>query len=56
MANPKAVRKNYHMPVPDGIDVKVVENADDVVHISLPATWTSQMMSRETPPGLVCHG
>ena len=27
----------YDVPVPDGIDVKVVENADDCVHITLPA-------------------
>ena len=25
------------MPVPDNMDVKVVENADDCVHITLPA-------------------
>ncbi len=37
MADPKAVLAEYDMPVPDGIDVKVVENADDCVHITLPA-------------------
>ncbi len=37
MADPKAVLKEYDMPVPDGTDVKVVENADDCVHITLPA-------------------
>jgi hypothetical protein len=31
------VLAEYGMPVPDGIDVKVVENADDCVHITLPA-------------------
>ena len=36
MADPKAVLAEYDMPVPDGIDVKVVENADDCVHITLP--------------------
>ena len=37
MSDPKAVLAEYGMPVPDGIDVKVVENADDCVHITLPA-------------------
>ncbi len=37
MADPKAVLAEYGMPVPDGMDVKVVENADDCVHITLPA-------------------
>ena len=37
MADPKAVLAEYDTPVPDGIDVKVVENADDCVHITLPA-------------------
>ena len=37
MADPKAVMKEYNLDVPDGIDVKVVENADDRVHITLPA-------------------
>ena len=37
MADPKAVLAEYDMPVPDGMDVRVVENADDCVHITLPA-------------------
>ena len=37
MADPKAVLAEYGMPVPDGIDVKVVENADNCVHITMPA-------------------
>ncbi len=37
MTDPKAVLAEYDMPVPDGIDVKVVENADDCVHITMPA-------------------
>ena len=28
------------MPVPDGMDVKVVENADNCVHITMPADPT----------------
>ena len=37
IADPKAVLAEYGMPVPDGIDVKVVENAENCVHITLPA-------------------
>ena len=37
MADPKAVLAEYDMPVPDGMDVKVVENADNCVHITMPA-------------------
>ena len=37
MADPKAVLAEHGMDVPDGVDVKVVENADDCVHITLPA-------------------
>ena len=29
--------KDYGLEVPDGMDVKVVENADDCVQITLPA-------------------
>ena len=37
LSDPKTVLAEYGMPVPDGIDVKVVQNADDCVHITLPA-------------------
>ncbi len=37
MSDPKAVLKEYGLDVPDNLDVKVVENADDFVHITLPA-------------------
>jgi hypothetical protein len=37
MSDPKAVLAEYNMPVPDGMDVKVVENADNCVHITMPA-------------------
>ena len=36
MNDPKAVLAEYNMPVPDGMDVKVVENADNCVHITMP--------------------
>ena len=37
MADPKAVLAKCDISVPDDIDVKVVQNADDCVHITLPA-------------------
>ena len=36
IADPKAVLSEYGLPVPGDLDVKVVENADDRVHITLP--------------------
>lgn len=36
MADPKAVLAEYGMDVPDGMDVNVVENTDNTVHITLP--------------------
>ena len=43
MADPKAVLAEYDMPVPENMDVKVVENADDCVHITLPAPPAGDM-------------
>ena len=43
MADPKAVLKEHGLDVPDGIDVKVLENADDCVHITLPAPPAGHM-------------
>jgi hypothetical protein len=37
MSDPKAVLKEHGLEVPDGMDVKVVENAHDCVHITMPA-------------------
>jgi hypothetical protein len=36
MSDPKSVLKDYGLEVPDGMDVKVVENADNCVYITLP--------------------
>ena len=36
MADPKAVLAEYGMDVPDGMDVNIVENTDNTVHITLP--------------------
>jgi hypothetical protein len=43
MSDPKAVLAEHGMDVPDGMDVKVVENADNCVHITMPATPTGSM-------------
>jgi hypothetical protein len=43
MSDPKAVLAEYGMDVPDGMDVKVVENADNCVHITMPAPPTGHM-------------
>ena len=43
MADPKMVLKEHGLDVPDRIDVKVVENADDCVHITLPAPPAGDM-------------
>ena len=36
MADPKAVLAERGIEMPDGMDVKVVENADNTAHITLP--------------------
>ena len=36
MSDPKAVMAEYGIDVPDGIDVNVVENTDNTVHITMP--------------------
>jgi len=43
MSDPKAVLAEYGMDVPDGVDVNVVENSDNCVHITMPATPDGHM-------------
>jgi hypothetical protein len=43
MSDPKAVLAEHGMDVPDGMDVKVVENADNCVHITMPAPPTGHL-------------
>mgnify|MGYP001294206277 FL=1 len=47
MADPRAVLAEHGMPVPDGVDVKVVENADDCVHITMPAPPSGDLSDDE---------
>lgn len=36
-ADPKSVLAEHGVSVPEGVDLKVVENSDKVVHLTLPA-------------------
>ena len=47
MADPKAVLKEHGLDVPDGINVKVVENADDCVYITLPKRPSGELSDEE---------
>ena len=37
ISDPRAVLAEFGMECPDGIDLKIVENTDNCVHITLPA-------------------
>ena len=56
MTDPKSVMKEHGLDVPDGIDVKVVENADDCVHITLPAPPGGQLELSDDDLGKVAGG
>jgi hypothetical protein len=62
MADPKAVLAEHGMDVPDGMDVKVVENADNCVHITMPAPPSGHMelsdeeLSNAAGGGCTQHG
>jgi hypothetical protein len=43
MADPKGVLAEYDMPVPEGMDVNVVENTDTTVHITMPVPPSGSM-------------
>ena len=43
MSDPKAVLAERGIDVPDNIDVNVVENSDNTVHITIPRTPTEAM-------------
>ena len=47
MSDPKSVLAEYGMDVPDGMDVKVVENADNCVHITMPMAPDGNDLSDE---------
>ena len=43
MTDPRSVLEEHGLEVPSGVDLKVVENADDCVHITLPAPPAGHM-------------
>lgn len=43
LSDPKMVLAEHGFEVPDDVEVKVVENADDCIHITLPAPPTGSM-------------
>ena len=47
MSDPKSVLAEYDMDVPDGMDVKVVENSDNTVHITMPMAPRGNELSDE---------
>ena len=47
MNDPKAVLAEYGMDVPAGMDVNVVENSDNTVHITMPMAPRGNELSDE---------
>ena len=47
MSDPKSVLAEYGMDVPDGMDVNVVENSDNTVHITMPMAPRRNELSDE---------
>jgi hypothetical protein len=56
MADPKAVLAEYGIDVPDGIDVNVVENSDNTVHITMPAAPEGHMNLSDEELGAAAGG
>ena len=56
MADPKAVLAEHGMDVPDGMDIKVVENADNCVHITMPAPPAGSMQLSDAELGSAAGG
>jgi hypothetical protein len=56
MRDPKAVMKVLDLEVPDVINVKVMENADDCVHITLSAEANGSMDLPDTDPSNAAGG
>ena len=47
MADPKTVLAEYGMSVPEGMDIRVVENSGDCVHITLPRKPSGDLSDEE---------
>lgn len=47
MADPKAVLREYGIEVPDRLEIRVVENTDDVFYLNLPAKPSTELTAEE---------
>jgi|SRR5688572_14406859 len=47
LANPSAVLKEHGLEIPPGIQVKIVEDSDKVVHLTLPANSSTNELSED---------
>ena len=47
MSDPKTVLTEYGIDMPDGINVNVVENSDNTVHITMPAAPATEISDEE---------
>jgi len=47
MSDPRVVLAEYGIDVPDGMDVNVVENTDNTVHITLPMKPSDELSDDE---------
>ena len=56
MADPKAVLAERGIEMPDGMDVNVVENNDNTVYITMPASPSSDMALLDDELGKVAGG
>lgn len=59
MTQPKVVLREYGIEVPDQLDIRVVENTDDVFYLNLPAKPSEELSEDEldalTGAGLNAH-
>ena len=56
MSDPKAVLAEHGIDVPDGINVNVVENSDNTVHITLPKMPDGAMPLSDVEPRAAAGG
>ena len=45
LANPAAVLKEHGVEVPPGVQIRVVENTDQVLHLTMPPKSSSQELT-----------
>ena len=47
LENPKSVSEEYGIPVPEGLELRVVENTPGVIHIVLPSKPAGDLLTDE---------